>query len=113
MIDLLAIRAALEDAIDAGRENPERDQGVIASELMKALGAKHGQDAESFKTAKERLAMAAQRNDALEDYNGAAIVDAVIGVGHAILAMGADAEVFFSMFANGEATVTTHNGGDV
>lgn len=113
MIDLKVAAAAIVDAIDEARQHPELERIDIVNEAMAKLGEGHASDAQTRQSAQERLAMAMQRNDALGDYDNAALVDAVAGVGLAILALGADAEVFFAMFSNADASVTTYFGGNV
>lgn len=111
MIDLKKMAAVIEEAAIALKEDPDLEVSTIVNEVMGHLGAGHGDGGNDLrKKAEERLAMAVQRNDELEDWPGAASVDAMAGIGYALLSVGLDAEVFFSMFAPDGGAEITLNG---
>jgi hypothetical protein len=113
VIDLEKINGAVEEAAVALKEDPDAEIGAVVNAVMAKLGGGYADATlEHRKSAEDRLAMATQRTDAMGDHDNAALVDAVIGIGQAILSIGSDAEVFFAMFGNGDASVTAYYGGE-
>lgn len=88
-------------AIDAAREDPDRDREEIVASLAPELERVAGARGEVHlrKLAEEALGSAKRQADDLGEHPSVATLDAMIGIGYALLSMGQDAEVFFSMLA--------------
>lgn len=95
--------SALGEAVEAARNDPERDREEIVADIAGRLDPSTGPakqlDVDLRKRAEEALGSAKAQADDLGEHPDVASLDAMIGIGYAILAVGADAEVFFAMFA--------------
>ena len=95
-VELSQASAAVQEAIDGARQNPDIEAADIVNEVIAKLGGEAVHDAETKKAAEHRLQLAADGIDALGEVPEAPAVNAMIGIGLAILAGGQDAEVFFA-----------------
>lgn len=98
--------AAIGEAIDAARNDPDRDREEIIGEVVTRLEPRKGIGGPTVdfrKQAEEALGAAKQGADDLGEHPDVAGLDAMIGIGYSLLAIGADAEVFFSLVAGRDA----------
>ena len=96
---------ALLDAITTARSEPDRAAEEIVADIASGVRIAEPKTVEVRQRAEEALFAAKQGADELGEHPDVATLDALIGIGYALLAMGQDAEVFFSLFANGSARV--------
>jgi len=98
-VELAEISGALQEAIDAARMDPEGEDSDITNHIMGKLGEHAEREVERRKEAEHRLKLAAKGIDALGETPEAPNVNALIGIGLALLANGEDAEFFYAGFA--------------
>lgn len=100
------VSEAVTAAIAAARERPDEDAVELHNEIVGQLapaGESSGPDERVKKAAHDRLHAAATGIDALGDVPEAPGVNAMIGIGLALLSNGEDAEAFYAAFVQGSS----------
>lgn len=104
-VDLETVAAAMQEAVDGARMHPDQEAAAVVNAVMERFGdsieVELEGDSQAKTSAHKRLHAAA---DQLRDQGmpeSAPLVNALIGIGLAILANGEDAEAFYAVFAAG------------
>jgi hypothetical protein len=103
-VGLQQVSEVVTKAIEQARERPDEDATELHNEIVGQLSAvdeAEGPDERVKKAAHDRLHAAATGIDELGDVPERPLVNAVVGVGLAILANGEDAETFYAAFLQG------------
>lgn len=101
------VAGAIGIAVDEARENPELEAADIVNSVLARVIEDAGDQSETSpevkKAAHQRLHAAAAQADELGEGAERAQINALIGIGLALLANGEDAEMFYSVFLAGQA----------
>jgi hypothetical protein len=99
------LAGAIGIAVDEARENPSLEAADIVNSVFARVVEEVGDGPETSpevkKAAHSRLHAAASLADSLGEGHERAQVNALIGIGLALLANGEDAEMFYSIFLEG------------
>lgn len=107
-VELSDVAEAIKDAATSAREMPEAEIATIVNETVAGLKVDDGIDQEEVKAAAHRhLHAAADQIRDLGETREKPMVNALIGIGLALLANGEDSEAFFAAMLEG----APHNGG--
>lgn len=107
-VDLKLVAGAIQEAIDAARQSPDEEPADIVNAIIGRIGVVAAEDEGQAdpavkKAAHDRLHTAASQLAEAGDTPQTPLVNAIIGVGLALLANGEDAESFYAIFSEGQA----------